>query len=37
MVRDLPENAPPPEDDPNSHADLRYEVPTPLIQINRSK
>ena len=33
MVRTLDENAPPPEDDPNTHAELRYEVPTPLVQI----
>lgn len=34
MVRTLPENAGPVED-PNSHAELRYDVPTPLVQIGR--
>jgi amino-acid N-acetyltransferase len=34
LVRTLPEN-PPADDPPDSHADLHYEVPTPLIQIRR--
>jgi len=34
MVRTLEEeNLPAAEDDPNAHAELRYEVPTPLVQI----
>jgi amino-acid N-acetyltransferase len=35
MVLTLPENAPAPDDDPNTHADLRYEVPTPLTQVRQ--
>lgn len=34
LVRTLPENAPA-ADDPDAHADLQYEVPTPLVQIRR--
>jgi amino-acid N-acetyltransferase len=33
MVRTLEESPLPPEDDPNTHVDLRYEVPTPLTQV----
>ena len=32
LVRTLPEN-PPTADHPDTHADLHYEVPTPLVQI----
>jgi len=34
MVLTLPEHAPFTADDPNAHEELRYEVPTPLVQIN---
>jgi amino-acid N-acetyltransferase len=35
MVRTLDGNAPVQEDDPNTHADLRYEVPTPLTRTHK--
>jgi len=35
MVRTLIENAPPPQDQPDAHQDLRYEVPASLVQITR--
>jgi hypothetical protein len=34
MVRTLPENLPA-ADQADTHAELRYEVPTPLVQIGR--
>jgi len=34
MVRTLDQNAPA-DDDPNTHADLCYDVPTPLVQIRK--
>jgi amino-acid N-acetyltransferase len=34
MVRTLSADPAPAVENPNSHAELRYEVPTPLVQIN---
>ncbi len=35
MVRTIIENAPLPPDQPDTHEELHYEVPSPLIQITR--
>jgi amino-acid N-acetyltransferase len=37
MVKTVLENAPPAADAADSHAELRYEVPTPLVQLHRTK
>jgi amino-acid N-acetyltransferase len=36
MVRTVLDRAAPLPDQPNEHADLRYEVPTQLVQLNRA-
>lgn len=35
MVRTLSESAAVPAEDPDTHAELRYDVPTPLVQIGK--
>jgi amino-acid N-acetyltransferase len=37
MVKTLLPDAPPPADNPDAHPDLRYDVPTPLVQLGTQK